>query len=60
MNGVNHTNVSTQGNGNHSETELYKLELSPETAEKFATILSEESLMHSGFVSHQANNNNFS
>lgn len=58
MNGVNHTNVSTQESGNQMEAELHQLELSPETAEKFATILSEESLMHSGFVSHQANNNN--
>ena len=59
MNGENPASVSANHGGSQTEADLYKLELSPETAEKFATILSEESLMHSGFVSHQANNNNY-
>jgi hypothetical protein len=35
----------------------FELELDAETAEKFSVILSDESLMHAGFVAHQSKNN---
>lgn len=57
MNGPNFVSVAVNEEVN-TKAEIYKLELSPDTADKFASILSNEVLTHSGFVSHQANNGN--
>ncbi|MFL1528353.1 hypothetical protein [Pseudomonas sp. O230] len=35
--------------------ETFELSVDTETAEKFATLLNDESLMHAGFVAHQSN-----